>query len=57
MEKHLIVTYGPLYRWLDNLSTSFKLNYNYQNKMKGSDNEMNPRMSPSMDSETKGIRN
>ena len=42
------------YRWLDNLSTSFKLNYNYQNKMKGSDNEMNPRMSPSMDSRNKG---
>ncbi len=42
------------YRWLDNLSTSVKINYNYQKKMEGSDNEMNPRMSPAMDSRNQG---
>ena len=28
--------------------------HNYQTKMKGSDDEMNPRMSPAMDSKNKG---
>ncbi len=42
------------YRWVKNISTSLKVNYNYQTKMKGSDDEMNPRMSPAMDSKNKG---
>ncbi len=42
------------FRWLDNISTSIKVNYNYQKEMEGSDNEMNPRMSPAMDSYNKG---
>ncbi len=42
------------YRWLNNLSTSLKINYNYQKDMNGADNEMNPRMSPAMDSYNKG---
>ena len=42
------------YRWIDNVSSSIKINYNYQKKMNGSDNEMNPRMSPAMDSYNKG---
>ena len=41
-------------RWADNLSTSAKINYDYREKMHGSDNEMNPRMSPSMDSYNQG---
>ena len=42
------------YRWLKNLSTSLKINYKYQEKMFGSDNEMNKRMSPAMDSRNQG---
>ena len=42
------------YRWIDNVSSSIKLSYNYQKKMNGSDDEMNPRMSPAMDSYNKG---
>ena len=42
------------FRWINNISTSIKVNYNYQKKMDGSDNEMNPRMSPAMDSYNKG---
>ena len=42
------------YRLIDNVSSSIRINYNYQKKMNGSDNEMNPRMSPAMDSHNKG---
>ena len=42
------------YRWIDNISTSIKMNYNYRGYMKGSDNEMDPRMSPAMDSRNSG---
>ena len=42
------------FRWIDNVSSSIKINYSYQKKMNGSDNEMNPRMSPAMDSYNKG---
>lgn len=42
------------YRWLKNLSTAIKLNYNFEGKISGQDNEMNPRMSPAMDSKNKG---
>ena len=42
------------YRWIDNVSSSIRISYNYQKKMNGSDNEMNPRMSPAMDSYNKG---
>ncbi len=42
------------YRWIDNVSSSIRINYNYHKKMNGSDNEMNPRMSPAMDSHNKG---
>ena len=38
------------YRILNELSGSVKLTYNYKDKMSGSDNEMNKRMSPVMDS-------
>ena len=42
------------FRWIENVSSSIKINYSYQKKMNGSDNEMNPRMSPAMDSYNKG---
>ena len=42
------------YRWINNVSTSINIKYNYQTKMHGSDDEMNPRMSPAMDSRNKG---
>jgi len=42
------------YGWLKNLSTAIKLNYNFQGKFSGQDNEMNPRMSPAMDAKNKG---
>ncbi len=42
------------FRWVDNISTSLKINYNYKKQMEGSDNEMNPRMSPAMDSTNQG---
>jgi len=44
------------YRWVDYLSTSFKIDYNLRKKMIGSDNEMNPRMSPVMDSKNQGYQ-
>ena len=47
-------TFWSSFRWINNLSTSIKINYNYQKTMEGSDNEMNPRMSPAMDSSNKG---
>ena len=42
------------FRWIDSISSSIKINYSYEKKMDGSDNEMNPRMSPAMDSYNKG---
>ena len=42
------------YRWIEYLSTSFKINYNYQGEMNGQDDEMNKRMSPVMDSQNIG---
>ncbi len=42
------------YRWINNVSTSLKFNYVYQGNMHGADNEMNPRMSPVMDSNNIG---
>lgn len=42
------------YRWINNVSTSLKVNYNYQRDMNGSDDQMNRRMSPAMDSYNKG---
>lgn len=47
-------TFWSSFRWLDNVSSSLKINYDYREKMNGSDNEMNPRMSPSMDSANQG---
>ena len=44
------------YSWLKFLSSSLKLNYSYQSKMEGSDNQMNPRMSPVMDSNNIGYQ-
>jgi hypothetical protein len=44
------------YRWIENFSTSIKINYNYQKKMEGSDDEMNPRMGPAMDSRNQGYQ-
>ena len=42
------------YRFFDFLSSSFKVNYHYKGKIKGSDNEMNKRMSPALDSYNHG---
>ena len=42
------------YRWLNNVSSSLKINYNYKGKMDGYDNEMNARMSPAMDARNQG---
>ena len=42
------------YLWLKNISTSVNINYNFKRKMEGEDNEMNPRMSPIMDSKNSG---
>ncbi len=47
-------TFWSSFRWVDNISTSVKINYNYREQMDGSDNEMNRRMSPSMDSRNQG---
>ena len=43
------------YRWLKNFSSAVKINYFYQAKMHGYDNEMNSRMSPAMDSRNQGL--
>ena len=42
------------YRWRDNVSSSIKFNYNYLGQLNGSDDEMNKRMSPMMDSNNIG---
>ena len=42
------------YRWLDNVSTSIKFKYKYLGQIYGSDDEMNKRMNPSMDSKNIG---
>ena len=42
------------YRWLDNVSTSIKFKYKYLGQICGSDDEMNKRMNPSMDSKNIG---
>ena len=44
------------YRILNELSGSVKFTYNYKDKMSGSDNEMNKRMSPAMDSYNQGFQ-
>lgn len=44
------------YRWVNFISSSFGLNYEVRKKMSGSDNEMNPRMSPAMDSRNQGYQ-
>ena len=44
------------YRILDELSGSVKLTYNFKDKMSGSDNEMDKRMSPVMDSYNQGYQ-
>ena len=44
------------YRFLNNLSSSFKVNYQFKDEMIGSDNEMNKRMSIVMDSENQGFQ-
>ena len=43
------------YRWLKNFSSAMKINYLYQGRMQGFDNEMNRRMSPAMDSRNQGF--
>ena len=42
------------YRWLENVSTAIKFNYKYLGQINGSDDEMNKRMNPSMDSNNVG---
>ena len=44
------------YRFVDYFSTSVKVNYKYMSEMKGSDNEMNKRMSPVLDSYNTGYQ-
>ena len=52
--KELDINLWMSYRILNELSGSVKLTYNYKDKMSGSDNEMNKRMSPAMDSRNQG---
>lgn len=44
------------YNFLNNLSSSFKVTYKNLGKMVGKDDEMNPRMSPAMDSGNNGYQ-
>ena len=44
------------FRLIDFFSTSLNINYTKKSKMKGTDNEMNPRMSPVMDSRNQGYQ-
>ena len=44
------------YLWQKNVSTALKLDYNDKGKMFWSDNEMNKRMSPAMDSYNQGYQ-
>ena len=44
------------YRVIDQISTSLNLNYKYKGKFKGTDDEMNKRMSPAMDSHNHGYQ-
>ena len=44
------------YSWKKNLSSSVKIDYSFRKKMNGSDNEMNPRMNPAMDSYNQGYQ-
>lgn len=54
--KELNVNLWMSYRILNELSGSVKLAYDYKDKMSGSDNEMNKRMSPVMDSYNQGYQ-
>ena len=54
--KELDLNLWMSYRILNELSGSVKLSYNYKDKMSGSDNEMNKRMSPVMDSYNHGYQ-
>ena len=54
--KSLETSIWASYRWLENVSNSIRLSYHYLGYMKGSDNEMNPKMSPSMDSKNSGYQ-
>ena len=49
-------TFWTSYLWANYLSSSLKIDYNFKKKMIGSDNEMNPRMSPIMDSKNQGYQ-
>ena len=44
------------YQWTKSISTSLKLDYQNLGKMSGSDDEMNPRMSPAMDANNQGYQ-
>lgn len=44
------------YLWLNNISTSININYKFKGNMEGEDDEMNPRMSPVMDSRNSGYQ-
>ena len=54
--KELDLNLWMSYRIFNELSGSVKLSYNYKDKMSGSDNEMNKRMSPVMDSYNHGYQ-
>ncbi len=54
--KRINSSFWTSYLWQKNVSTALKLDYNYKGKMFGSDNEMNKRMSPAMDSYNQGYQ-
>ena len=54
--KNLKLNLWSSYRFMDELSGSLKFTYDYMGKMIGSDNEMNKRMSPTLDSNNQGFQ-
>ncbi len=54
--KDIDVNFWVSYRFWDFLSSSFKINYKFKDKMIGSDNRMTRRMSPAMDSYNQGYQ-
>ena len=55
-DKDFNLTFWFSQRFIDFASGSLKLNYEYRGEIKGSDNQMNKRMSPAMDSRNYGFQ-
>ena len=55
-DKDFNLTFWFSQRFVDFISGSLKLNYEYKGEIKGSDNQMNKRMSPAMDSRNYGFQ-